>query len=175
MGTATLVDERWVPALGHTGYEVSNWGRVRSYWGYGTSGLQLRPRLMVPVQRAQGYLWVNLRRGTQRAVHSLVAEAFLGPLPSGMECRHRNGNKTDPRLENLEYGTRSENYADRERHGTSNRGRWRDPKAEGHLTVEKVRRIRDTTISGVVLAQEMGVSAHTVYAARRYRTWKHLP
>jgi hypothetical protein len=39
-----------------------------------------------------------------------------------MECRHLNGNPLDARLENLAWGTRAENYADRRGHGTANDG-----------------------------------------------------
>lgn len=175
MGSASVVSERWLAVKGHPGYEVSDLGRVRSFWGRGTSGMRPFARLMVLVVRAQGYPWVNLRRGCQRAVHGLVAEAFLGPTPEGMEVRHLDGNKRNAALSNLAYGTRSENYEDRERHGTGNRGRVRSRGQDGSLNVVAIRKIRDSGLSGTVLARELGVSSRAIYAARRRETWKHLP
>lgn len=64
---------------------------------------------------------VNLRRdGKPRpfAVHALVLEAFVGPRPEGMECRHLDGDPTNNALANLAWGTRAENIADKRRHGT---------------------------------------------------------
>lgn len=51
------------------------------------------------------------------SVHRLVALAFIGPCPEGMEVLHINGEPDDNRLENLRYGTRAENVADTIRHG----------------------------------------------------------
>lgn len=69
-----------------------------------------------------GYPEVRVTDAKGRSVHSLVLEAFVGPRPEGLECRHLNGNPLDSRLENLRWGTKSENYADRHGHGTANDG-----------------------------------------------------
>jgi hypothetical protein len=42
-------------------------------------------------------------------VHTLVAEAFLGRRPDGMVVHHKDHNRRNPRLENLEYITESLN------------------------------------------------------------------
>jgi hypothetical protein len=55
---------------------------------------------------------VDLRnKGRRRIVnvHRLVAEHFLGPLPEGMVVHHKDGNRRNPRLENLEVVTVAEN------------------------------------------------------------------
>jgi hypothetical protein len=129
------------------------------------------------------YLWIKLGRNFQCGLHRLVALAFLGPAPEGMEVRHLDGNKRNARLENLTYGTQAENYADRRIHGTDSSGdrhgnrklAQRGEPVSYRLTAADVARIRTTSISGPILAKEMGVSAHTIYAARHRRTWKHLP
>ena len=51
-------------------------------------------------------------------VHHLVAEAFLGPRPEGLDIRHLDGDPLNNRADNLAYGTRSENIQDTVRHGT---------------------------------------------------------
>ena len=70
-----------------------------------------------------GYLHVSMpgnKRQKTRKVHHLVLEAFVGPCPEGMECRHLNGNKQDHRLKNLKWGPGKETAADCKRHGTFN-------------------------------------------------------
>src|SRR5690606_32157657 len=53
----------------------------------------------------------------------LVAAAFLGPRPEGSEVCHINGDPADNRVENLRYGSRSENVLDQVRHGVHNNAR----------------------------------------------------
>jgi hypothetical protein len=64
--------------------------------------------------------------GKSYRVHRLVLEAFIGPLPDGMEVRHLDDDPNNNHLTNLVYGTRSENMHDRVSNGThhySRRGR----------------------------------------------------
>lgn len=51
-----------------------------------------------------------------RFVHRLVLEAFVGPCPPGMQCRHLDGNSLNNRLSNLCWGTPKENLDDAVRH-----------------------------------------------------------
>lgn len=44
--------------------------------------------------------------------------AFVGPCPDGMEVCHNDGNPENNRVENLRYGTRSDNMRDKRKHGT---------------------------------------------------------
>jgi hypothetical protein len=119
--------ETWKPVVGReTEYEVSDLGKVRSldrswkqlgnggkYYTRNQKGKMLKPGLA-----SSGYPTVALGRGRTKTVHSLVAEAFIGPRPEGCEVRHKNGVRDDPRACNLEYGTRTENIYDAVKHGT---------------------------------------------------------
>lgn len=51
-------------------------------------------------------------------VHTLVAAAFLGPRPEGMQVRHADGDRTNNTLGNLCYGTPKDNMQDAISHGT---------------------------------------------------------
>ena len=97
-------------------YQVSSDGRVWSTRTWrGQTGRWLKPKT------GTGYQQVNLyREGRQHDVyvHHLVAEAFLGPRPGGMEIRHLNGNQLDNRADNLAWGTHGDNERDKVRHGT---------------------------------------------------------
>ena len=115
--------ERWLPVVGFEGlYSVSDLGRVRSE----ARGWVPQSRLLKPDPRPRdGYLYICLWKERRRrgiCVHRLVLEAFVGPRPQGMQCRHLNGHKRDNRLINLCWGTSAENAADRDRHGRTARG-----------------------------------------------------
>lgn len=61
--------------------------------------------------------------GKPRFVHHLILETFEGPRPPGKETRHLNDIRSDNRWpENLCWGTRSENMADRVRNGLPHGG-----------------------------------------------------
>jgi hypothetical protein len=99
--------EIWKPVARDPRYRISNQGRLT-----GTRGQMLSPCLG-PIGYYQvhiGPAWVY--------VHHLVAEAFIGPRPDGMEIRHLNGKRYDSRADNLAYGTVRENRLDQQRHGT---------------------------------------------------------
>jgi hypothetical protein len=117
--------ERWLPIPRYKGlYEVSDFGRVRSVPRITRDGRSIRGRLLRLGRHKHGYLTVNLWRDNRyvtRTVHSLVAEAFLGPRPPGLEVRHLDGDPPNCRLSNLIYGTREENMQDTLRHGTNDR------------------------------------------------------
>jgi hypothetical protein len=114
--------EHWRAVPGYEGmYEVSDQGRVKSLERLDAVGRPVRERVL-RAWFSLGYEWVTFTlRGRQSkfAIHRLVMAAFVGPLPDGMHTRHLNGIKTDNRLENLKYGTPSENAYDRTAHGTN--------------------------------------------------------
>lgn len=89
---------------------------------------------MSPSSMDNGYLIVTLwRDGRQRTrlVHRLVLTAFVGPPPEGQEALHANNDRADNRLENLSWGTHSENMLDQVEHGTHYRAS-RTRCAQGH-------------------------------------------
>lgn len=116
--------EIWKPAVGYEGYEVSDHGQVRSldrtiYRKDGQTRL-CKGRALKPQKHSDGYLYVCLYREAKprkEYIHRLVLEAFTGPCPDGMECRHLDGNPENNRVSNLQWGTRSENILDVVRHG----------------------------------------------------------
>ena len=99
----------WKPVKDYEGiYEVSNQGDVRRIKG--GKGTRLGTCLKGKTG-STGYTEVNLCRSPKdhkmKLVHRLVAEAFLGA--SDLQVNHKNFDKTDNRLSNLEWVTQSEN------------------------------------------------------------------
>ncbi len=125
-----------------------------------------------------GYLYVAIHGGPKqisRSVHSLVAEVFIGPCPLGQEVRHKNGVRTDVFADNLFYGTRTQNAADKVEHGTHRAGI-----AIKHfvkLTETDVLNIRNEFALGArlpSLAQKYHVTVSNIRAIVRRKSWKHI-
>jgi hypothetical protein len=112
--------ERWLAVTGwEDAYEISDHGRVRSL----PKSNRAWTVVLKPATGKNGYLYVALCRNATprtRLVHHLVAEAFIGPRPPGLEIRHLDGNGKNNTPGNLTYGTSSENEFDKVRHGTHN-------------------------------------------------------
>ena len=106
-------------------------------------------------------------------VHTLVLRTFVGPKPPGMETRHLNGNRRDNRLENLAYGTGSENQADRVLHGTDSRG---EKSTQAKLTEAQVLEIRELgkTLSPSELEKMYPVSRSNIRRIINRTMWKHI-
>ena len=130
--------EVWRPVPGwETLYEVSDLGRVRSLDRVvrqrSRSGNWIDQPYYAKVlkQSATGgrvkgsrYSCVALAKDNKTKtayVHHMVAEAFIGPRPDGAEVNHKDCDKTNNAVDNLEYVSRDENIA----HALANgKGRW---------------------------------------------------
>lgn len=106
--------ERWKAIPGYEGlYEVSDLGNIRSLPRSTTSGRIIKPH----ISRQNGYAYVSLSKdNVQRTarVHVLVMSAFNPrPKKAGYDSQntidHKDGNKANNRLSNLEWCTQSEN------------------------------------------------------------------
>src|SRR4051812_24372561 len=101
-------EEIWLQVVGFEGwYEVSNRGRVRrSAPGKGTRV----GKVLSPAFEGGGYHFVRLSKyGVQsiKKIHILVAEAYIGARPFEAHINHKDSNKTNNSLSNLEYVSQS--------------------------------------------------------------------
>ena len=104
------MEEIWKP-IGYEGYEVSNLGRVKSYKYDKING-----KIMKPYKNTKGYLQIDLQLdGRKRenrvhlAVHRLVAMAFI-PNPDNLpQVNHKDEDKTNNCVDNLEWCTNDYN------------------------------------------------------------------
>lgn len=101
--------EIWKPIEGYEGlYEVSTLGRIKSLHYHNGSNT----RILKPRKVKDGYLMVALYRNKIRKnyqVHHLVANAFICNPNNYNEINHKNLNKCDNSVNNLEWITRREN------------------------------------------------------------------
>lgn len=166
--------EEWRAVVGYEGlYEVSSLGRVRSLdrtvpYSGGTPR-RVKGREIRCEPNANGYPRVSLSGRKFKLIHVLVAEAFLGPKPELCEVRHLNGNRADPRLSNLAYGTQSENAHDCYDYG----GR----SGRGKLFREEILEIRRRLSEGETqtsLAKAYNVTRQTIGNIKSGKTFSYI-
>ena len=171
--------EEWRDIPGYEGkYQASSLGRIRSL-NFSVRGIchftgrefqrTIQGRILRPSEYCKtSHVSVVLGHGTHGVpVHQLVAHTFLGECPAGKEVLHNNGNPKDNRVENLRYGTRTENILDVYKEG----GRWRK------LSVEDVYDIRFRFLCGYrgsEIAKLYGVSQITVSNIKNRRIYGWL-
>ena len=125
-----MFKEVWKPVPGYEGlYQVSDKGRVRSlHYKHSNS-----TRILKSSIHTLGYQRLALvKDGSVKFyyVHSLVWEAFNGPVPEGMQINHNDEVKTNNNLENLSLVTCKENinWGTRNERMINNRTGERSPK-----------------------------------------------
>ena len=111
--------EEWRDIDGYEGlYQVSNIGRAKSVERVvmRSNGRPhtVKERILKPAKNSRKYLNVFLWKdgvGESKAIHKLVAQAFIANPNGYTDVHHINGNKTDNRAENLEWIDRGEHHA----------------------------------------------------------------
>lgn len=159
-------------------YSVSSHGRVRSNRRrvpHPAIGSQLvKEKILRQTVGSNGYAHLDLNmHGKPKtvSVHSVVAEAFIGALPPGMEVAHCDGNKANNKASNLRHATPRGNNADRALHGTDPRGE-RNPAAV--LSADDVRAIRLATGRQSDIAKTFGICPAQVSNIIRRVAWSHV-
>lgn len=173
--------ETWRPAIDRRGkvlrgYEVSDLGRVRTFWTFGpTARIGAKPRFrkpsLTPYRSGLRYHVMCLRVGRGRSrsvpVQELVANTFLGPRPTrDAQLIHLNHRHCDNRVANLKWVSRSQASL----HAIKRRPRR--PLAK--LTPAAVRHIRESLATAVDLAEWYGVGPSAIRYVRRGRTWRDV-
>lgn len=180
-----MTEEIWKDVNGWEGlYQVSNLGRVRSVPHYDWMNRPYKGKVLTPVRNGNGYLRVNMTNGKIRRlsdVHRLVASAFI-PNPNGYpEVNHKDEDKDNNHVDNLEWCTEkyNTNYGTgRKRAGAKVRGE-KNPFAKlKEKDVIEIRKITkengcSPTIQKLV-SEKFSISERTVRHIYHGDIWKHL-
>lgn len=142
-------------------YDITTEGQVWSEY----KGMWMKPSVT-----EKGYLTVELRKCGMRykaRIHRLVAEAFI-PNPDNLpEINHKDGNKQNNSVENLEWCTRSANMKHAYETGLetvkygANHHRSKLTQEQADY-IRKVYKKRDPIFGGNALAKRYGVSLDTI-------------
>lgn len=162
--------DKWAEIPGYEGlYAVSDQGEVWSLHRTDRRGaLHAAQRISFNYRHKGGYIGVTLAKDGWKQfylVHSLVLKAFIGQAPAGCEALHGpNPDRRDNRLVNLRWGTRSENQADRNEQGTSQRG---EGNHQCKIPTFAVECIRNDNRSQRCIGRAWGISQQQVSKIKR--------
>jgi hypothetical protein len=167
---------------GHLHYEVSDHGNVRSLTHQRTlrgkgGSVYTRTHLGKVLQLSNhsgGYKQVTFSPGGTQLVHALVMLAFAGPPPADQSwINHKDGDKTNNHLSNLEYGTAKWN-----REHAVHTGLHDGPPGAGKLTTDQVIAINELLKAGGLTQQAIGdrfgVNQRMVSSIKRGKSWQWL-
>lgn len=150
-------------------YWVTPWGKVFSLYGRKVQELK-------PGTKAGGYNFVGLygKDGTAyHMIHRIVASAFIPNLGNLPEVNHKDGDKKNNHVNNLEWCTRQQNSEHAVRLGLYKSG---SKHPHSILTADQVRAIRsDTNGSYRVIGKRYGCSAQTVCNVKRRSKYADVP
>jgi hypothetical protein len=164
------MEEIWKDVIGYEGlYQVSNMGRVKSLPRFDRIGRLHKGCILSQCVQRGGYLYVQLSvDGKQKPskIHRLVAEAFIPNIEAKATVNHKNCNKHDNTVDNLEWCTNLENIAHAKLNGLlKGQSNPNEKNGRAKLTKCQVMEIRRTFIKGssefgtVGLGKKYGVSA----------------
>lgn len=120
-----MTNEIWKPVVGFEGrYEVSSKGRIKALareisYSDGRKG-RLPERLIKGTILNTGYVSVSFDTKTKKHTHTVVAQAFFGMSDYRQTVNHKDGNKTNNCVENLEWATYKENNVHARKTGLNN-------------------------------------------------------
>ena len=185
-----MTQKEYREITGFPGYKVGSDGSVWSCWRkrgiggttHGTVSYQSERwvQLKFDKKKSSGYLRVALTSPSKKVcrflVHRLVLEAFVGPCPQGMQCRHFPDRDTaNNRLENLAWGTKEENQDDKNKHGTNARGEAAGRAILKNKDIPEIRRLMTVGLTHKRIAAIFGVSETVISNIKTKRIWSHIP
>jgi len=166
--------EIWKPVLGFEGlYEVSNLGRVKSLarTKQNHSKMQVVPEKILVISMTNYpslSLWKDGKL-TVKKVHRIVAESWICNPHSKPEVNHIDANRTNNKVENLEWVTRAENV----KHATDN---FLPVRGAAHpsavLTDSQVEQIRTMSGKQKDIASMFCISQSNVSTIKNYVSWR---
>lgn len=165
--------ETWKPVRGYEDlYKVSNLGRV---WSLRNN----KERRSGAIKAGYRFIPLNNKGAVRNHfVHRIVADAFLGPLPHKSEINHKDGDKTNNHLPNLEVVTRSENLKHRIHvlgiKPLVFRGEDSGNAVITEGDVRNIRRLKREGKGAPEIARILGFGNSCVAHVYHGRTWKHV-
>jgi hypothetical protein len=167
-------------------YQISNLGRVKSLDRYielknGTNrfvkGRVLKPSKHKTKPSYYNVILSNKGKRYSMSIHRLVAEHFIPNKDGKPQVNHKDGDKLNNKVNNLEWVTYSENTIHSFSIGLS-KGRKGENHHNNKLTYKEVRCIKELLVEGELkqseIANKFKISFRTVSAIKRGVLWRHV-
>lgn len=157
-------------------YQVSSYGRIRSLPRYKTRG-----RVLKQCISKKGYLRTSIMGKPNTAyliMHRVVAKAFI-PNPNNLpEVNHKDGNKQNNHVDNLEWCTHEYNV----KHSVENKladyskiaGSKNSQSKLNEIEVVKIRQMHKDGKNFTEIAKQYNVTANLIGMVCRMQNWKHV-
>jgi len=167
--------EVWENIDGYFGrYQCSPCGKIRSVDWRDSRGHLRKGKILKQQKESNGYLQVRFYDAAFLS-HRIIAKAFLPKIDGKDFVNHKNGIKTDNRLENLEWVTKSENSKHSFLIGTQcNKG---ENHPANKLKLQDVITMRESNKNGVSayqLSKLYNISYTQAKDIVKKRSWKHV-
>lgn len=172
------MSEIWKDIPGYDSYyQVSNYGRVRS-WRNAQHGRRGEPRIRKVHEDDNGYYTITLSDDTVNKsykVHQVVAKVFI-PNPEEKPCiNHKDSDRGNNHVDNLEWCTYQENMDHAIKNGRIKRG---EKAGRSKLTRNQVLQIRSIYENGWFdkdqIAEAYNMNSEYIMKIIRNQAWKHI-
>lgn len=161
-------------------YEISSYGRFRSIDRVYPSGRKIKGVLKKIRYNEKGYCIADIsymNKGGIVRIHKLVALAFIPNDDNKPEVNHKDGNKENNHVDNLEWATRQENIDHSVKNNLAVKG---EDIHNSKLKVDDVVNIRNLysqqkdSFNYKEVANYYNVGLATIYDVIARRTWNHV-
>lgn len=176
--------EEWRDIPGYENiYRASTHGRIKSYGRYigcvGGNKRFLKGRIIRPGKNKYGYLQAVLYKNTKKKdirVNRIILEVFFRPPKEGEECNHKDGNKQNNHIENLEWCTHLQNMQHKDnvlgkhsRGENSGNAKFSEQEARCILIL-----LKEGNLTQKQIANRFGVSIQTISRIKCGKRWAHV-
>jgi len=172
-----MIKEIWKPIKGYEKiYEISNLGNVKSLAAKGSGKFKV-DTVMKPFNNGRGYMYYSLNNGIKVknfSGHRLVVEAFIEPNSDLPDINHKDGNKKNNVLANLERCNKKMNMVHASLTGLLKCGE------ESHLSkitesdIVKIKKLWGYNIEREIIAHVFNISYAQISRIVNNKNWKHL-
>lgn len=156
--------DNWAEIPGFTGYKVNRFGLVKSFKRYPCG------KMLSPQMDKDGYNRITMQQnGKSKAlmVHRIVAITFIKNTENYSQINHKDGNKQNNHVDNLEWCTNTFN----QRHA------WNNDLKTVRLTTNQVSEIKRFIINGLtnkVLSERYQIDPSLISNIRHNKVWKDI-
>lgn len=177
--------EIWKRIDGFDHYKISNFGHVKRCIQNNRNGSSFKKpaysgingKMLKPTTWA-GYFRVNLSNNLKPFAHSianLVAKNFIGHKSKGLTINHKDGNKLNNHVNNLEYIAMKDNIRHAYKNGLMCIGEDRPTAKLTNKKVLKIRKMYATKIfTNIEIAKKFNISISNIFRIVHRQMWKHI-